>query len=41
MVRNINIRDIPDTLYYKVMGLKAKLNAKTWIDFLEKITKTV
>ena len=39
MLKNINIRDIPEPLYYEVLQLKAKLRAKNWVDFLEKTVK--
>ena len=35
MLKNINIRDIPEELYYDTVELKAKLEAKTWVDFLK------
>ena len=41
MLKNINIRDIPEPLYYQILGLKAKLNAKNWVEFLEKVLKNV
>lgn len=41
MKRNINIRGIPQPIYYKALELKAKLHAETWADFLEKVLKIV
>ncbi len=39
MVKAINIRRIPDSLYFKVLTLKAQMNARNWIEFLEKVIK--
>jgi len=39
MLKNINIRDIPEPLYYEALEVKAKLKAKNWVVFLEKIVK--
>lgn len=36
MKRNINIRDIPEPIYYKALELKAKFHAENWVVFLEK-----
>ena len=41
MLKNINIRDIPELLYYEALEAKAKLKAKNWVDFLEKVVKLV
>lgn len=32
--KNLNIRDIPNDLYWAIMALKTKLRAVTWIDFM-------
>jgi len=37
MDKNINIRDIPEPLYYRALALRGKLKAKNWEIFLEKI----
>jgi hypothetical protein len=37
MYKNINIRDIPEPIYYKTIELKGKLKAKNWVAFLEKV----
>ena len=39
MLKNINIRDIPEHLYYDTIQLKAKLRARNWNQFLEKTVK--
>jgi len=41
MLRNINIRDIPEQLYYDTVELKAKLEAKNWVEFLRKVNELV
>ena len=41
MKRNINIRGIPEELYFKTLELKAKLKAKDWGDFLEKAVRII
>jgi len=41
MLKNINIRDIPEPLYFSVLEAKAHLKAKNWIVFLEKIIELV
>ena len=38
-MKTITIPNLEDALYYKVLGLKAKLQTETWIDFLEKVTE--
>jgi len=38
--KTINIRNIPEPLYYKILELKARLKARTWVKFLEMIAKT-
>lgn len=40
MVKAINIRRIPDSLYFKVLGLKAKLKAGDWVEFLQKVIES-
>ena len=41
MKRNINIRGIPEELYFKTLELKAKLKARNWVDFLERVNRIV
>jgi len=37
MLKNINIRDIPEDLYYEILEIKAKIKAKNWVDFLREV----
>jgi len=37
MLKNINIRDIPEELYYDIVELKGRLRAKNWVDFLREV----
>ena len=41
MLKNINIRDIPEELYYDIVELKGKLRAKNWADFLRHVNRIV
>lgn len=36
--KTIHIEKIPEDTYFKLVELKAKLRASTWIEFLQKIT---
>lgn len=37
MLKNINIRNVPERLYYKALELKGKYQAKSWADLLERL----
>lgn len=37
MTKNINIRDIPDNLYFKALELKGKLQLNSWAELLKKL----
>ena len=37
MLKNINIRDVPEDLYYKALELKGKYKLKSWADLLKKL----
>jgi len=39
MLKNINIRDIPEPVYYKAQEIKAKLRLKSWTELLEFLLK--
>jgi len=39
MLKNINIRDISEQLYFDALEAKARLKAKNWVSFLEKVVK--
>jgi hypothetical protein len=39
MKKNINIRGIPEELYFEVLQLKASLKAETWVDFLREVAR--
>ena len=37
MLKNINIRDIPEPVYHKAVEWKGKLKAQSWADLLKKL----
>lgn len=39
MLKNINIRGIPEEIYYKAIEVKGKLKTKSWVDFLTELLK--
>jgi len=40
MLKNINIRNIPEPIFYKAQEIKAKLLLKSWAELLETLLRT-
>ena len=38
-LRTMHIEKIPEDTYFKLVELKGKLHASTWLEFLEKIVE--